>query len=127
MKNNKHHNVFDESSYILGYWFAEAPNKNCIYWLVHRVDDEWIGKMTTREHVDDDAFSGKDKKSITNFAKKGVTEEEVIVLMDTMWELSKAIYTAFHDKFLVRGGSGEFLKIAKTKSYLQMRIGDRNE
>lgn len=120
--------MFNESGYMLGWWFAEDDEKNCWYTNIVKEKDKsgkeyWKAQQTFRYHRDDDPFSGRDEKSITHWTMDGsAPESEVLMHMDLIFSFIKERYTKYSDFFLVRGGSDKFLKIAETKPYINMKI-----
>jgi len=114
----------DENSYILGYWFASDENDNCWYLMMQKKDGEWIGRQTFRYNIEhSDPFSGKDEKEITTIKpKRDLNEEEILNIINDLFEIVKVKYNNFSDSFLVRGNAEKFMDIAKTKSYMHIKV-----
>lgn len=119
----------EEDDYILGYWFTGKANKDCWYAMViKRHDGIWLGQFTYRSHMDDDPFSGKDKKNSYIFeVDKEKSENEVLRLFNKFFYSMKSPCDYFSDFFLVQGDIDKFMKIAKTKHYLNFREKKLND
>lgn len=119
-----------ESDYILGYWFASDHEDNCWYKMIIKRGDKWLGQYTFRynkeEKGEKDPFSGKDEKSIYQLSIDGdVKEDEVINIVNKLWNIIKVKYNGMSDMFLVQGDISKFLEIAKTKEYLHLKTENK--
>lgn len=114
--------------YILGYWFASDRDLNCWYMMVIRRDGKWMMEYTFRynnSNEDDDAFSGKDEKSVYTVSPKNeMTEIEMIDYADALWNFNRNIFNNMSDRFLVQGGVVKFVEMAKEKDYLHLKCED---
>lgn len=113
-----------DDCYILGYWFAEKKNRDCWYLIMTKKDDKWVGQQTFRKSIDDDPFSGNDKKSIYELKLREdmpQDEEHIIKTCDEIFKSIKMEYTGYSDYFLVQGDAQKFFDIGKTKLYLHFK------
>jgi hypothetical protein len=115
--------TLDENTYVLGYWFA-SDGKNNWYLIMIKQKGEWIGQQTFRYNKDDsDPFMDKDEKSIRTIRPQAsLSEDEIIKKIDLLFDFIKLKYNDEHDRFIVKGDAHKFMKIAKTKHYLHMKM-----
>lgn len=120
--------IFDEKSYILGFWYSETPNE-LINHLTYfwKENNKWHGLMRTRIVKDNKIFDSDDEKSFTNITpKESKTEDELISIMDEIQEMA-ALRGMKTDSLLIRGGSDKLLELAKTKPWMHFKCEPTKE
>lgn len=115
--------MIDENTYVVGYWFASDGENNWYCCILKNEDGEYFGQQTFRYNKgDEDPHLGKDEKSIYKIKiDKEKTEEEIIKLINQLFEVIKLKYNDYHDHFLVQSKGNKFFEIAKTKHYFNMK------
>lgn len=101
-----------EDDYILGVWFAEAPNNDNFMLTLKRDDSpkNWIGEYRFRYLVDDKAFNSDDKKSFYGIKIKDKTENQVIKEMNKALKyVHKEKYTKRNEFVEIKGGLEKFM------------------
>lgn len=113
----------NETDYILGYWFADDGKDRNWYMMIVKRDNQWLGQQTFRHNKNNgDPFLGEDEKSIYDLTVDGdKPEQEVIDIINKVFEVIKTRYNYLYDSWLVQGGFDKFMEIAKTKDYLHFK------
>jgi len=84
---------FTVDDYILGMWFAEAPNGDNWQMTIIKRDGKWLGEYRFRYKKDDKVWHSNDRKSFYNFKiPEEETEEEVLKKMEVFFDVIKIQY-----------------------------------
>lgn len=113
----------EKGDYILGYWIASDKDNNNWYMMVLKRNNKWHTEYTFRYHKDEDTWSGKDEKNVYKWEIDGnKSDEEILLNINVLFNNIKERFNDFNDFFLVKGGIKKFLKMAKTKHYLHLKV-----